>query len=647
MATTKKVLEIEIDVDSGDVKKLNKEIGNTKKEVKSTREATSGMTSHLDKMTGGAISGFKGMLTGVKSLITGFKSMRFAIAATGIGALIIAVAALGAAFTSSEEGQNKFAKIMGVIGAITGNLVDLLADLGEQMIWAFENPQQALEDFGNLIKENLINRFEGLMELIPQLGKAIGLLFEGEFSEAGKVALNAVAKVSIGVEDVTGKIEDAIEATKEFIEENIKEGEAAAKVADMRAKADKIERKLIVERSKLESEIALLRLKSREEDKFTAEERKQALLDAQKLEDELLDKETKYLQLRRDAQVLENTFSRTNKENLTKEAEAIAAVNRQVAARANTARQLQRELNTINGQIEAEEKARQLKIAEAKKLELERLDAALKAQKDSEYKAEQEYRNRLAELQDEAFEKTLSDQDLEIQMVQEKYNTLIEQAVLYGEDKAAIEAMQAEEENEIKARYAEEAADAAKKAAEQKKADEQAAADATVAVATATIGSLSALNQAFSKKDEKGRREAFKREKALGIASAVINTAKSAVSAYNSMASIPIVGPVLGPIAAAAAIAAGAAQIKNITKQKYKGESGGGGGGGASGLTASGGGSAPSAPQFNTVGTSGFNQINESLNNNNRNPTKAYVVSGEVSSAQSLDRNRIKEATYP
>jgi len=625
MATTKKVLEIEIDVDSGDVKKLNKEIGNTKKEVKSTGEATSGMTSQLDKMTGGAISGFKGMLTGVKSLITGFKTMKFAIAATGIGALIIAVAALGAAFTSSEEGQNKFAKIMGVIGAITGNLVDLLADLGEQMIWAFENPQQALEDFGNLIKENLINRFEGLMELIPQLGKAIGLLFEGKFSEAGKVAVNAAAKVSLGIEDITGKIEDAIEATKEFIEENIKEGEAAAKVADMRAKADKIERKLIVERSKLESEIALLRLKSREEDKFTAEERKQALLDAQKLEDELLDKETKYLELRRDAQVLENTFSRTNKENLTKEAEAIAAVNRQVAARANTARQLQRELNTINGQIEAEEKARQAEILRSEK-EIRDIIAGWD-------KEDAEANKMLTSLKISNMEEGVAK---ELALNQAKHDALREQAKGNAEILTEIDIAQAAEVAKIE-----------EEAAAKKKANQKAAADATVAVATATIGSLSALNKAFSKDDEKGRRNAFKREKALGIASAVINTAKSAVSAYNSMAGIPFVGPVLAPIAAAAAIAAGAAQIKNITKQKYKGESGGGGGGGASGLTASGGGSAPSAPQFNTVGTSGFNQINESLNNNNRNPTKAYVVSGEVSSAQSLDRNRIKEATFP
>ena len=41
-------------------------------------------------------------------------------------------------------------------------------------------------NFVDLIKENIINRFEGLLELIPQLGKAINALFKGNFSEAGK-----------------------------------------------------------------------------------------------------------------------------------------------------------------------------------------------------------------------------------------------------------------------------------------------------------------------------------------------------------------------------------------------------------------------------------------------------------------------------
>ena len=49
------------------------------------------------------------------------------------------------------------------------------------------------------------------------------------------------------------------------------------------------------------------------------------------------------------------------------------------------------------------------------------------------------------------------------------------------------------------------------------------------------------------------------------------------------------------------------------------------------------------APQFNVVGTSGQNQIAQSLGN--QAPVKAYVVSNDVTTAQSLDRNIVKTAT--
>jgi hypothetical protein len=59
---------------------------------------------------------------------------------------------------------------------------------------------------------------------------------------------------------------------------------------------------------------------------------------------------------------------------------------------------------------------------------------------------------------------------------------------------------------------------------------------------------------------------------------------------------------------------------------------GGGGGGGAPNM---------SAPQFNVVGQSGVNQL-ASLN---QQPIQAYVVSGQVTSQQALDRNRLANAT--
>jgi len=93
--------------------------------------------------------------------------------------LLIAIVAVGKAFTNTEAGQNKFAKLMGVIGSVTGNLIDLLAALGEKIIWAFENPKKAIKDFANLIKDNIVNRFEGLLELIPQLAKAVDNFLQG------------------------------------------------------------------------------------------------------------------------------------------------------------------------------------------------------------------------------------------------------------------------------------------------------------------------------------------------------------------------------------------------------------------------------------------------------------------------------------
>ena len=57
--------------------------------------------------------------------------------------------------------------------------------------------------FVKLLKENIINRFEGLLELVPQLGKAVSQLFKGDFSGAAETAANAVSKVTLGVDNIT------------------------------------------------------------------------------------------------------------------------------------------------------------------------------------------------------------------------------------------------------------------------------------------------------------------------------------------------------------------------------------------------------------------------------------------------------------
>lgn len=603
----------EVIIIKGDSKSAEAAYGNTKKaakgageEVKKTNDAVEGGLGAIDKRTGGAVSAFKAMKTGLAGLTTSFRTLGGAIAATGLGLLLLTITALGAAFTSSEEGQNKFAKIMGVIGAITGNLVDILADLGEKIIGVFENPKQALEDFGELLKSQIINRVTGLLELLPALGSAIALVFKGEFTEAARVASNAYGKVLLGVEDVVGKLEDAAEATKEFLAEQVKEGNAAAKVADMRAKAAKVERALLVERSEKEAEIAALRLKSRQEEEFTAEERKQAIEDAQKLEEALLAKEVEALELRRDAQILENTFSRTNIENLDKEAQAIAAVNNIQAQRLTQQRATQRELNRVNKEIEADNKARL--DAEQKSFE-----ALQKAKID----AAEGYRLYQQTLADSAYSMLLSNQDREIQAAQEKYFALQGLADLSAQERAIL----AEKENA-------EVAAIEKKYAGVRISTEKQVSDAKAAVANQSIDSVqNALSGLFGK------------SKAIASANVVVDAAQAAVGLFKSSTSLPEpLGSINRGIQLAALTASTIASLRSINAAQP---------GSASAPATPRSPSVPSAaPSFNVVGTSGINQLAQSIGQKNNQPVRAYVVGGDVTSSQELERKRIKTATF-
>jgi hypothetical protein len=152
---------------------------------------------------------------------------------------------------------------------------------------------------------------------------------------------------------------------------------------------------------------------------------------------------------------------------------------------------------------------------------------------------------------------------------------------------------------------------------------------------------VSSITELFGKKSEKQAKRAFQVQKAAQVASALINTYQSATGAYASQF-LPVpdpTSPVRGGIAAGLAVAAGLVNVAKIASQKFEGGSQGGGGGAPAG--GGGGGGQMAAPQFQTIGSSGINQ----LATLQQQPVQAYVVSGEVTSAQSLDRNRVQNAT--
>lgn len=157
-----------------------------------------------------------------------------------------------------------------------------------------------------------------------------------------------------------------------------------------------------------------------------------------------------------------------------------------------------------------------------------------------------------------------------------------------------------------------------------------------------TFTTIANLAELFAGKSRKQQKAAFEIQKAANIANATIDTYKAAQGAYASLSSIPVVGVGLGIAAAAAATSAGLLNVKRIASQKFGSTptSGGGGGGGGTTPSTPNTSSGVIAPKFNIVGGSA-NQ----LNTLQQQPIQAYVVSGDVTSAQSLDRNRIKNAT--
>ena len=150
------------------------------------------------------------------------------------------------------------------------------------------------------------------------------------------------------------------------------------------------------------------------------------------------------------------------------------------------------------------------------------------------------------------------------------------------------------------------------------------------------IGNLAEL---FAGKSRKQQQTAFNIQKAANIASATIDTYKAVMSTYASTPG----GPIIKGIAAGVSLSAGLLNIKKIASTKFDagGSTGGGGGSTPSGGGGEGGGGNVIAPNFNIVGANGTNQLKQLQ----QQPVQAYVVSGEMSTQQSLDRNRLRNAT--
>ena len=625
-----------------EVDELNDSIKETGKDAKSTQDS-------LNTVTGGAVGRFNALKTNVLGVVKSFKNLRVAIIASGVGALVLAVVALSQAFTRSEAGQNKFAKLLGVIGSVVNNLLDLLANLGEALISAFENPKEALMSFVNLLKEQVVNRFTGLLELIPKLGKAINLLFKGEFSEAGKVAGNAVGKVVLGVENVVEKTQEATKATKGFIAELQREAEVAAKIADDRAKADKIERENTVARAKADREIADLRFKAEQRDKFAVSERIKFLEEASALEEKITNQEIEAARLRFEAKKAENALSKSTKEDLDEQAQLEAQLIGLNTSKLRLQKRLQTSLTTFRNEEKAEREAALKAEEDAQKAELKRIEEKEKAEqiarnkkKAEDEKAEQEELIR-AEQQFNLLQKLRNTaQEQEIFELTQQYDKKFELAVGNVELEKALMEQQQADLAAIEEKFNQKKIADNKATNDEIKANEQQLQEAKFQLASSALNSIASIANLFAQQNEANAKKAFNISKAVGIAQTGINTAQAIMKAAAETTDVTPVQALRTANMIAMGVA-GAVQIASIAAQKFQ-PSGGAAGGVTTPSVSTGGASATQAPSFNVVGQSQANQVSMALAN--QPPTQAFVVAGDVTTAQQLQNNTIQQATF-
>jgi len=251
----------------------------------------------------------KGANIAIKGFNIGLKALRITLISLGIPAIVIGVISLVQAFKRTEEGAGKLRVIMAGANATLEVFKDILSAIGRTLITAFENPQQAFIDLGELIKQNLINRIVAIPNIaisaFSALSKgavAAGLAVKGIFSEeareqskelfveAGKDVKefsNNILQLATGIEDPIDKLVDGMSNLKKEIEED----SAAAEELEARMNAVLIrEREIGVERARQNRDLQEARAIARDMD-VDAETRLKAILDVGKAEKKMFEEE--------------------------------------------------------------------------------------------------------------------------------------------------------------------------------------------------------------------------------------------------------------------------------------------------------------------------------------------------------------------
>ena len=541
--------------------------GKTKDDLDDIQDGLKGVEKGLDA-AGKEGKKTNKILKGISNLFKG---------ALGLGIVIKLFDVLKDTFMQNQKVADGFSTVMEALSLAFNDLFNYLENNIGNIVGYFKaifnDPQQALKDFGVAIKENIIERFNSALEVLGYLGTAIKKVFEGDFDGAMEAAKNAGKEYVDVLTGVDGSVDKIVEGTKNLSGSIVEYGKSTFKAAQE-----------IVKLNKAAEIAAVINQGLIEKYDRQAEQQRQ-----------IRDDETKTMEQR----IAANTeLGRILEEQSEKMLQNAAAIEK--AAQAQylkndsdenfiALQEAKNESAAIEAQIEG--------FRSEQKTNLNSLNKeALDLQKEA-IETEDERIAKIAELTN--FEILTAVQKLQ----RDRDNALAELDLL--------EATEAEKQK-IRDHYADEEEKLTKLTTANK-----------LDLASNAMGDLAGI---FGEESKAG--------KAAAIAQTTIETYKGATSAFASLSGIPIVGPVLGGIAAAAAVAAGIANVKKITSI---GPAVSGGGGSAP--------SVPQAPSFNVVGAAPENQLAQAIGEDNKQPIKAFVVSNDVTNAQALDRNIVEGAS--
>jgi len=626
-ALKKKVAELEQELaDSGE------EVENLGKQGKKTSSVISKTFKGLGKVITAPFTAAKKAASGLGSLLKG---------GLGFGLITAAIDKASDAFSTNQGVVDSLNKVLGTVSIIFNKIAVAIGDvLGEQaaMNGGFDATKKVL---GGLIS-GVLNIFVGIIQGLQLAVLEVQLAWEQSFFGDGDIT--RIEELNKGIAQTKKELNETGEALLEsgkMVINNIAEAaqEVSATVVAV-AKRVQDEVKNLDITAAVNQATRLVELQKQAE---LADVRRQEIqLKFQNTQEQLRqlrDDEMNSIEARQDAnnKLLASFELQAEKEREQLNIKVAAAAAEYQISKTNEniikLKQAQLELTDLDERLQGQ---RSEALSNQNALLREQLDL-VKSRATSALEVFQLEKEAGLILIENELERARKQIAIDEEVYFAKVGLLENEAVLYAEGtQARIDA-----ENEIAMLDAEHNA----KRLEYGKKEKDAALEiqsAKLQMVADGFSAISQLSAAFADDDEKSKKKQFEFQKKLSIASAVVAGIQAVQNAYKTAQGSPytLLNPAYPFIQAGLAGAFASAQVAAISRTQY--------GGGASSVGS--GGSSPSVPStppsFNVVGQGGINQLAESIGQQNKNPVRAYVVGGDVTTSQELERKRIKTATF-